>query len=103
MSDKIRVPLNHELQSFLAGEDYTHLYNMGVEGDRLPIKDNSDIDYIIIPLKKDDPLFNDESTAEKIEEIRSNEVFDMAHGNGFIKFIVELPVKVYEKFLKGCV
>lgn len=101
MVDKIKVPFNRDLQTFLADEGYTHLYNIGIDGNRMPIKDDSDLDYLFIPLKEHDPLFRDASTAEKIEEIRSNEVFDIADGDRFIKFIVELPVKVYEKFLKG--
>jgi hypothetical protein len=101
MNKTIKVPFNRDIQNYLAEHGFTHLYNEGIASNRSPIRDDSDIDYIIIPIKANDPHFNGDDTSQKIEEIKSNETFDMADGDPFTRFVLELPVKEYEKYLKS--
>ena len=94
----IITEFTRQLHSFLIVNGYTHIFNLGIR----PASDQSEDseDFILIPLKPDDPRLTYEEIDTVIEEINNNEVFDMADGDEFISFSVEIPKSEYENFLK---
>lgn len=100
MENKMLIPFTRELQNFLARRDFTHLYNQGVASDTKPIKDDEDINYILIPLKAGNPCFKDKSKSIKIERIKSSDAIDMADGDPFTRFVIEVPIEDLEEYLK---
>lgn len=92
-----KIEFTRKLQSFLIYRGFTHIYNLGIR----PTSDANECreDFILIPLKPDDPRLTYEETDTVIEKINDNEVMDMADGDEFISFFVEIPESEYENFL----
>ncbi|MCW3089382.1 MAG: hypothetical protein JWP81_451 [Ferruginibacter sp.] len=99
MFDKIKITFTREIQSWLADEGYTHIYQKGIETDNAGASDELNNDYILIPIKEDDSLFDADRPIGIVEEIRNSEISDMADGEPTIRIVVELPVKLYENYL----
>ena len=100
MNQLVKVKFTRKMHAFLIRDGFTHVYNRGllnISGEF--IDDNEE--YVIIPLKEGDPKFQHPSTQLMIEEIIHPEVWDMAKGDTFIRFSVELQSTVYEKFSNG--
>jgi len=89
----IHQDFSPELLAFLKQEGYTHIQNIG------NMDSNDDI-YLLRPLKSDDPRLIFEETDHEIERITDDDVAEMAHGDQFISFMIEMPSVDLEKFLK---
>ena len=100
MLSTIKVPFDRRINSYLVDLGYTHLLNKGTEPDANEMKNDEDFDYILIPLRPGDPAFNNTDMAQKIEDIKSNDVYDMADGEAPINFIVQLPLDEYNRYNK---
>lgn len=79
----MKQEFNKELQQKLIQQGYTHMLCVGV-------LDKETEDYILIPLKAEDPRMKYEETDLLIEPMQSHDVNDMAAGDEFITFYVEL-------------
>ncbi len=84
-----RIGFNRNMLSFLVAEGYTHIYSKG-------IIDNSN-EYILIPLEPGDPRLQYEELNKIVEAITSNDVYDMADGDEFINFYIELQDEDFRK------
>jgi len=87
--ETIRVPFSRELRSFLTEIGYSHIYSFGIVIEPNEIEDSET--YLLIPLRPGDPRILYEETDKIVEELSSNDVFDMADGDEFISFVLELP------------
>ena len=93
MESALRIPFERTILNFLISNNYTHVYNKGIDTENIDSND-----YFIIPLKKEDYFMHNENSPA-IDLINSNDTSDMADGIDFINFIVELPPSIYERFL----
>lgn len=98
----MRVPFNRKLRSYLLDQGYTHVYNKGIESyEKDGTKDDEDNKYILTPLRPGDPAFSDAAMSERIEDINSTDVCDMAEDDMFINFLLEIPVGEYDIFIEN--
>lgn len=93
----IKVPFDRNMHSFLVQEGYTHIYCKGIvpEQDELEESEN----YYLIPLKPADSRLQYQETDMMIEEINSTDILDMADGDEFISFFLELSANDYDLFV----
>ena len=96
MKQSITTAFTREVQSFLVKEGYTHIYCKGIDND---CNEDNDV-YILIPYKKEDILIESGLNLKRFEEINHTEVFDMADGDEFIRFTLEMKTDDYQKYLK---
>lgn len=94
-STLIQVEFSKQLIFFLKKKGYTHLLEKGVSQ---TAPDSERDDYVIVPLKNDDARIQYEELNYIVDTIDSNDVLEMASGDEFIKFVVELPINVYQEF-----
>ncbi len=100
------VEFSSDIQAFLSGLGYTHIYNQGITSPKADIDiekaehDQEEGDYILIPLRPSDPRLTAKDTDMIINEINSHEVTNMTSGDPFIKFLIEIPGSEYELYLK---
>lgn len=92
----MNAEFTNNLHRFLMEEGYTYILSLGAVNNT--IEDNRD-DYRLQALKSDDPRLSFEEADYIIERIESSDVLDMVHGDPFIRFLVELPIVDYEKYL----
>lgn len=79
----MKKEFDKELQKYLIYQGYTHILCNGVI-------DKETEDYILFPLKPDDPRLSYEESDLIIEPILSHNITDMASGDEFITFYVDL-------------
>lgn len=90
------LEFNRELLQLLKDSGYTHIYNMGI---RINIWEADSEDYVLVPLKPDDARLQYEETEMMIEDINSSDVYDMADGDPFITFLLDMPEHEYEQMI----
>lgn len=81
------MEFTRELLTELKRKGYTHIYSRGIQNEN----DENDNDFILVPLKPNDPRIKYEETDFNIQEIDSSDIQDMVHGDPFINFVIELP------------
>jgi hypothetical protein len=94
-----RIEFSNDVQKFLVLKGYTHLYMMGVRSNVFITDDDENENYLLVPLKKNDPRIFYEETEMLIDDINSNDVMDMAAGDEFINFIIELPIEELQEYI----
>ncbi len=91
-----RAAFTKQLHAFLVEKGYTHMYSIGIRPKPGELEENED--YILLPLKPGDPRLTYEETDRIINEINDHEVMDMAGGDEFIRFYVEMPMEEYDNY-----
>ncbi len=81
------------IQDFLLKEGYTHILSVG-------IKDNKTEDYFLVPLQPGDERLRYEESDFGIAKIKSAEITEMAMGDPFISFWIELPYDLNQKLIQ---
>ena len=100
IENKIVIPSTRELQNFLTDEGFTHLYNKGIKSNSEINKDDKDIFYTLIPLKPGHLFLKDKSKSKEIASIKSTDAINMANGIPLTRFVIELTIVEFEKYLK---
>lgn len=99
MSTVIRKELSKELLQFLQSRGYSHILSLGVTGVELG-HDGGSAEYLLIPVKENDPRLHYEETDHIISAIDSDDAKEMAAGVEFIIFRIDIPVSDFEAYLK---
>lgn len=94
----MQIAFNRSLLTFLKERGYTHIYNVGIITDPETGEDSET--YLLIPLKANDPKVFYEEINNIVEEIESNDVYDMADGDEFITFLLEIKTTEYEMYIQ---
>lgn len=97
-SQTTRAELSKELLDFLEQRGYRYILSIGASASE-DYQEGTKDDYRIIPLKADDPRLTYEETDYGIDPIKSNDVLEMAAGDEFIRFMIEIPVEDYTYYL----
>jgi hypothetical protein len=95
---KIRPVFSRPLLSALKENGYTHIYNFGIISEHDGDEDSET--YLLIPMKANDPRIFYEEINNIVEEIGSNDVYDMADGDEFITFLLEMDTAEYEMYIQ---
>lgn len=95
---KISIIFTRSLLAFLKETGYTHIYNFGIVTELENEKDSET--YLLIPLKPGDSRIFYEELNNIVEEIESNDVYDMADGDEFITFLLEMKTTEYEIYIQ---
>jgi hypothetical protein len=80
----VKTTFTPALLAFLKGKGYSHIHNIG----------NIDSDnnvYLLRPLKHGDGRLQYQETNQQIEPISDTDVAEMAAGDEFITFLIEIP------------
>jgi len=93
----IEVNFTKDLLDYLQSIGYTHIISHGTGYKEEKAETD---DYLLEPLKPGDIRLKAEETSYHIDLISDIDVKEMAAGDEFITFLITLPVKVYEEFLK---
>lgn len=99
MNTVTRKELTKELLQFLQSRGYTHILSLGVTGVELGA-DGGSSEYLLVPVKENDPRLKYEETDHIISAIDSDDAKDMAAGVEFITFMIDIPVNDFEAFVK---
>jgi len=91
----MQVAFSPELYQYLKTKGFSHLYAIG---NRVPEGEPDHDDYVLVPLLPSDPRINYEESDAIVNAIDSDEVKDMAAGDEFINFYIELPAEVVAEF-----
>lgn len=78
------IEFTHKIWLQLKRDGYTHIYRRGIFNQ----EDDNDNDYILVPMKSDDPRVLFEDTDLIIQNINSMDITDMLWGDPFIRFCV---------------
>lgn len=95
-NETLKAELSEELLLFLQQEGYSHILSLV---DDQVSNDQQVDDYFLMPLTKEEVDNNFEETEHIINPINSNEVQNMAQGVDAIRFLIEIPVELYNRYL----
>ena len=98
-STTIQTAFTKELLWFLESQGYTHILSLGADATENTPAGGQD-NYRLLPLKPGDPRLSYEETDYIIEPIDGNDVIDMAAGDEFICFMIEVPIQEFTIFKK---
>ncbi len=97
-SETLKAELSEELLLFLQQEGYSHILSLGdAETENGP--DGGTDDYFLLPLKQDDMRLHFEEAEYLINPIMSQDVLIMAQGVDALRFLIEIPVHLYNRYL----
>lgn len=94
MQTKIEVPFTNALRMWLMEIGYAHIFDKGAD------PSNIDSPYVLIPLRELELKEFPQEEQEKILKMDYYEVIDMANGDPFIRFVLEVPTQEFESYLK---
>lgn len=94
-----KAEFSKELLQFLKKQGYTHILSVGAKPEEHGPDGHYD-DYNLLPLKPNDLRLQFEETDHIIAAMESEDVQIMANGVDAIRFLIEIPLIEYEKFLK---
>ncbi len=95
--EKIIVAFNSDLHRFFMQEGYAYLYALGMVHEN-PGPDPGN-EFLLVPLKPEALLFLPPDQQPFVDPIEGPEVYEMAAGDDCFRFVVELPLEDYEKYL----
>lgn len=93
---KYRAEFTRQLHSFLIEQGYTHIYSLGIRPKPGEVEDGED--YLLIPLKPNDPRLQYQETNTHIDPINSPDIIEMTDGDEFISFYIEIPMEEYDYY-----
>jgi hypothetical protein len=99
VKNTMQVPFTPELREWLAANGYTHI--LSDELSEHPEKSGEDDPFLVTPLKPGDVRFKVPENKHRIRRITSSDIVDMAEGLPLIRFVVIVPVKEFERYLKA--
>ena len=85
-----QIGFNPPVPGFLKLRGYSHIYNHGIIGDT--------DDYLLEPLTQNDLRLVFPELDVEIEDINNNDVFDMADGDEFITFYIQLTDDEFTRY-----
>ena len=97
---KITVPFTAALHLFLMEAGYTYIKILGVPEESAKTVEASKCIFALQPLYTEQGYAAERAEKAFIDFITADEVYEMAFGDAYFDFVIELPVAEYERFLK---
>lgn len=96
--ETLKAELSEELLLFLQQQGYSHILSIGADQTENGPDGGTD-DYYLLPLTYNDNRIKLKETDDLINPIISQEVLTMAQGVDALRFLIEVPVALYDRYL----